>query len=87
MRYGYRKPVYRRSEKGAMSFSHRWGVRLLSYCGRKRFHTDVYDFHCGLRGMSRKAAEKLQLHTDGMEFATEMIAEAAKNVCVSGRYR
>ena len=65
-------------KKGAMSFSHRWGVRFLSYCGRKRFHTDVYDFHCGLRGLSRKAAEKIQLHTDGMEFATEMIAEAAK---------
>lgn len=28
--------------------------------------------------MSREASEKLQLHTDGMEFATEMIAEAAK---------
>ena len=65
-------------KKGAMSFSHRWGGRFLSYCGRKRFHTDVYDFHCGLRGMSREASEKLQLHTDGMEFATEMIAEAAK---------
>ncbi|MGN0317530.1 MAG: glycosyltransferase family 2 protein [Lachnospira sp.] len=66
-------------EKGAMPLSHRIGVRFLSFCGRIRFHTDVYDFHCGLRGLSRKAAEKLELRTDGMEFATEMIAQGAGN--------
>lgn len=65
-------------EKGSMSLSHRWGVRFLSFCARKRFRTQVYDFHCGLRGMSRSAAEKLVFHTEGMEFATEMIAEAAR---------
>ena len=67
-----------RIEHGAMPWSHRWGVRFLSLCARIRFHTDAYDFHCGLRGLSRRAAEKLALNTDGMEFATEMIAEAAK---------
>ena len=66
-------------EQGAMPFSHRWGVRFLSFCGRKRFHTKVYDFHCGLRGISAEAAGKLKFHTDGMEFATEMIAEAARH--------
>ncbi len=70
-------------EQGAMSWSHRVGVRFLSFCGRIRFHTDVYDFHCGLRGISRETAEKLIFHTDGMEFATEMIAEAAgNNLCI-----
>ncbi|MBR5087942.1 MAG: hypothetical protein IK093_00795, partial [Ruminiclostridium sp.] len=39
----------------------------------------VRDFHCGLRALTSEAAERLTLHTDGMEFATEMIAEAAKN--------
>lgn len=66
-------------EKGAMPFSHRWGVRFLSYCGRKRFKVAVYDFHCGIRGFTRPAYQKLELQTDGMEFATELIAEAAKN--------
>lgn len=64
-------------EPGAMPLSHRWGVRFLSCLGRMRFHTDVYDFHCGLRGMTREAAENMTFHTEGMEFATEMIAEAA----------
>lgn len=69
---------------GAMSWSHRWGVRFLSFCGRIRFHTDVYDFHCGLRGLTRKAARILDLHTEGMEFATEMIAEAARcRLCIT----
>lgn len=66
-------------ERGSMSLLHQWGVKFLSFLGRKRFHTDVYDFHCGLRGMRRETAEQLVFHTRGMEFATEMIAVAAKN--------
>lgn len=65
-------------EQGSMPWLHRWGVRFLSYLGRLRFHTDVYDFHCGLRGIRREAVQKLFFHTEGMEFATEMIAEAAE---------
>jgi len=65
-------------EKGAMPWSHRIGVRLLSAFGRRRYRTDVRDFHCGMRGLTRKAAEQLAFRTGGMEFATEMIALAAK---------
>ena len=64
-------------EKGAMPFMHKLGIPFLSWCGRKKFHTDVRDFHCGLRALTREAAEKLDLCTDGMEFATEFIAKAA----------
>ena len=65
-------------EPGSMPWSHKWGVRFLSWVGRTALHTDIYDFHCGLRGLTRSAAEKMELHTDGMEFATEMIAEAVQ---------
>ena len=65
-------------EKGAMPWSHRIGVRFLSFCGRKKFGVNVYDFHCGIRGFKREALERLELKTDGMEFATELIAEAAR---------
>lgn len=65
-------------EPGSMPWSHKWGVRFLSWVGRKRLHTDIYDFHCGLRGLTRSAAESLEFHTEGMEFATEMIAKAVK---------
>lgn len=63
-------------EKGSMSWSHRQGVRFLSFCGRLRYRTKVYDFHCGLRGVRREAAVRLDLVCSGMEFATEMIAKA-----------
>lgn len=72
-------------EPGAMSLSHKAGVRFLSLLGRKCFHTRVYDFHCGLRGLTRSAAERLVLVTEGMEFATEMIAEAAEAELVIGQ--
>ncbi len=70
-------------EQGSMSWLHKWGIHMLSYFGRKRFRCDVYDFHCGMRGLTRQAAEQLTFHTKGMEFATEMIAEAAKSgLCI-----
>lgn len=64
-------------ESKAMPLSHKVGVKALSFLGRKRFYTDVRDFHCGLRGMTREAYNRLDFHTSGMEFATEMIAMAS----------
>lgn len=64
--------------KGAMPLSHKLGVRLLSYLGRKKYKVGVYDFHCGIRGFRKEAYEKLDLKTEGMEFATELIAQGAK---------
>ncbi len=65
-------------EKGAMSLSHKLGVRFLSYCGRKKYKVEIYDFHCGIRGFRKEALDKLELKTEGMEFATELIAQAAR---------
>lgn len=66
----------RQIQPGAMSWSHRVGVKFLSALGRWRFHTDVRDFHCGIRGITREAASRCTWTCPGMEFATEMIAEA-----------
>ena len=65
-------------EKGAMPVIHIIGVKFLSLMGRVRYRTDVRDFHCGFRGITREALSNLRFHTTGMEFATEMIAEAVK---------
>ena len=65
-------------EDGAMSFSHRLGVPFLSLCGHLKFGIKIHDWHCGIRGIRRDALKKLNLQTDGMEFATEMIAEASR---------
>ena len=65
-------------EKGAMSFSHKIGVPFLSACGRVKFRVAVKDWHCGIRGIRKDALERIAFGTTGMEFATEMIAEASR---------
>ena len=65
-------------EDGAMSWSHKLGVPFLSWCGRMKFGVKIHDWHCGIRGIRKDALERLTLKTDGMEFATEMIAEASR---------
>lgn len=65
-------------EPGAMPWLHRWvGNPVLTWLGRVLFRTKISDFHCGLRGITKRAYEELNLHTTGMEFATEMVAKAS----------
>lgn len=64
-------------EKGAMPWSHRYiGNPFLSFVGRRRFHSKVRDFHCGLRGYDREKILSLGLKTTGMEYASEMIVRS-----------
>ena len=65
-------------ENEALFYSHRLGARFLPALSRWRTHTAVRDFHCGLRGLTREAALILNFQTEGMEVATEMIAEASR---------
>jgi glycosyltransferase involved in cell wall biosynthesis len=63
---------------GAMPWKNRWiGNPSLSFVGRLFFKTPIRDFHCGLRGFSKAACERLDLQTTGMEFASEMVIKAA----------
>ncbi len=62
---------------GAMPLKHRLlGNPLLSFIGRLFFQSPITDFHCGLRGFTKEAVEKMDLHTTGMEFASEMVIKA-----------
>ena len=68
--------------KNAMSLSHKIGVRFLSFIGRCKYKVEIYDFHCGLRGVIKDDLPILK--TEGMEFATEIIckfAEDDKKIC------
>lgn len=63
---------------GAMPPLHRYlGNPVLSFIGRLFFRASIGDFHCGLRGFSREAIQRLGLVAPGMEFASEMVAKAA----------
>ena len=66
--------------KGAMPFLHRYlGNPVLSFIGRLFFNIPIRDFHCGLRGFSKDAFNRMDLKTRGMEFASEMVVKASLN--------
>ncbi|MCX7824404.1 MAG: glycosyltransferase family 2 protein [Verrucomicrobiae bacterium] len=62
---------------GAMPWKHRWiGNPALSFIGRLFFRCPAHDFHCGLRAFTKDAFARMDLHTTGMEFASEMVIKA-----------
>ncbi len=65
--------------RDAMTFSHRYiGNPLLSGLLNLFFHTGLRDAHCGMRAFTRDAYRRLRMRTGGMEFASEMVINAAK---------
>jgi glycosyltransferase involved in cell wall biosynthesis len=65
--------------KGAMPKLHQYvGNPLLSAVLRGMFKTSIGDAHCGMRSFTRKAYDRMELQTTGMEFASEMVIHAAR---------
>lgn len=65
-------------QAGAMPWLNRFvGNPVLSGLGRLLFRTPASDFHCGLRGFTRAAYDRMAPVASGMEFATEMVARAS----------
>lgn len=63
---------------GAMPPLHRYlGNPVLSAITRLAFGVKVGDVHCGMRAFTKGAFARLRMGTPGMEFATEMVANAA----------
>lgn len=70
--------------RGAMPPLHRYlGNPLLTKLLTCCYDIQVSDAHSGLRVLSREAYEQLQLGSDGMEFASEMLMAAqAEGMCI-----
>lgn len=65
-------------KEDAMSQLHRYiGNPLLTTLLNLFYNTGIGDAHSGFRIIRYEALDALELETDGMEFATEMIIEAA----------
>ena len=65
-------------QQDAMPPLHKYfGNPLLTRIGRLFFGGSCGDFYCGLRGFNKKAYERMDLRTTGMEFATEMVVKAS----------
>lgn len=65
---------------GAMPRLHRYlGNPVLSAITRLAFGVKLGDVHCGMRAFTKNAFERMRTGTLGMEFATEMVANAARH--------
>ena len=61
----------------AMPFLHRYfGNPVLSGIGRLFFGSPCGDFHCGMRGFRRDSFQRMDIRSNGMEFASEMVVKA-----------
>lgn len=64
-------------DDGAQPFLHKYvGVPILTGLLNLLSGTEVSDAHCGMRGFTREAIDRMNLRTTGMEFASEMILKA-----------
>lgn len=63
---------------GAMPALHHYvGNPFLTWVLNRLFSAGISDAHCGLRAITREGLERLNLRSGGMEFASEMVIEAA----------
>lgn len=64
---------------GAMTWSHRYiGTPVISFLLKMFSGLKVGDSQCGLRAFTREALDRLDLRTDGMELASEVILKSAR---------
>ncbi|MGC8737923.1 MAG: glycosyltransferase family 2 protein [Candidatus Hydrogenedens sp.] len=64
-------------DRGSMPWLHRYiGTPIMTLLANIFFKAHITDINSGMRGMSRKVFDELDLHSEGMEFASEMIAKA-----------
>ena len=64
---------------GAMPWSHQYiGNPVLTGILNLFFRSGVSDAHCGMRGFTKAAYERMKVQTTGMEFASEMVIKATQ---------
>jgi glycosyltransferase involved in cell wall biosynthesis len=66
-------------EKGAMPGLHRYfGTPLTTWILNRIYHSHYSDIHCGMRGLTRAAFDKIDLKSQSWEYASEMVLKAAR---------
>jgi len=66
-------------EAGAMPWTHQHiGSPILSGLLNMLYRTGIEDAHCGMRAFRRSALSEMRLRMPGMEFASEMVVDAAR---------
>lgn len=66
-------------EKGAMPKLHRYfGTPLTNWILNRIYRSNYSDIHCGIRGVTREALDKINITSEGWEYASEMVLKAAR---------
>jgi|SRR5882724_129570 len=66
-------------EKGAMPGLHRYfGTPLTTWILNRIYGSRYSDIHCGMRGLTRSAFERIDLKSQSWEYASEMVLKAAR---------
>ncbi len=66
-------------KKNSMPWLHRYiGNPVLTGTLNDLFKINLSDAHCGMRAITREGYDKLDLKSEGMEYASEMIIEAVR---------
>ena len=66
-------------EKGAMPRLHRYfGTPFTTWILNRIYRSNYSDIHCGMRGVTRAALEKIDLTSQSWEYASEMVLKAAR---------
>lgn len=66
-------------DPGSMPALHRiFGTPMMTKLANVLFGCGISDINCGLRGLTREAFVRLDLRSEGMEFASEMVIKAAQ---------
>ncbi len=65
-------------KKGSMKLTNKIGNKFLTRLLNKLYKIDIQDSQSGMRAITKKALEKLDLQETGMPLASEMLIEAVK---------
>jgi Glycosyl transferase family 2 len=66
-------------EKGAMPGLHRYfGTPFTTWILNRIYGSHYSDIHCGMRGLTRTALERIDLKSQSWEYASEMVLKAAR---------
>ncbi|QWD11279.1 glycosyltransferase family 2 protein [Polynucleobacter paneuropaeus] len=66
-------------EEGAMPPLHRYfGTPLTTWVLNRIYRSKFTDIHCGMRGLTKAAFEKISLTSSGWEYASEMVLKAVR---------
>lgn len=58
---------------------HRYfGTPLTNWILNRIYRSNYSDIHCGIRGVTREALDKINITSEGWEYASEMVLKAAR---------